>query len=151
MLKKTMTYKNFLDEEVTEDFYFHFTKAELIKLEVSEKGGLTEMLQKIAKEEDGKKIIEMFEKIILMAYGERSADGREFTKSDAIRTRFASTQAYSDLFMSLALDAGVAAEFMNSVIPADLAAEVAKEQAVIAQPQDYKKKDPTVLKQGGKK
>ena len=151
MLKKTMTYTNFLDEEVTEDFYFHFTKAELIKLEVSEKGGLTEMMQKIAKEEDGQKIIEMFEKIILMAYGERSADGREFTKSDAIRTRFASTQAYSDLFMELSTNAEIASDFMNAVIPADLAAEVAKEQEVIAQPQDYKKKDPTVLKQGTKK
>ena len=41
MFKKTITYNDFNGVERTEDFYFHLTKAELIKLEFSESGGLT--------------------------------------------------------------------------------------------------------------
>lgn len=126
MLKKTITYTNFNDEKVSEDFYFHLSKAELVELEMSYEGGLTEQIQRIAKAQDGKAIIAEFKNIILSAYGERSADGRRFIKNQALRDEFESTEAYSTLFMELVTDAEKAAEFVRGVIPNDLAEEAAK-------------------------
>ena len=39
MFKKTITYRNpFEDQEITEDHYFHLSKAEIVELEMSEEG-----------------------------------------------------------------------------------------------------------------
>ena len=135
MIKKTVTYTNYNDEEVTEDFFFNLTKAELVELELSEKDGLAETLQAIVKEEDGKQIVEYFKKIILMGYGEKSSDGRRFIKNEALREEFSQTEAFSELFIELATDAGAAATFINGLVPAKLVAEVeaqvAKEKAAL--------------------
>lgn len=131
MLKKTITYKDFNEEEVSEDFYFHLSKAELVELELSHKGGLSEALQEIIASEDGKAIIKQFKDIILGSYGIRSADGKRFTKNQQIREEFESTEAYSVLFMDLVTNVDSAIEFVNGIIPAGMAEEAAK----IANPQ----------------
>lgn len=117
MLKKTITYTDFDENERTEDFYFNLTNAELTEMELSLNGGLSQLLEKILKENDQKQIIEYFKKIVLMAYGEKSLDGRKFVKNDQIREEFASTAAYSEIFMELATDADAAAAFVNGVMP----------------------------------
>ncbi len=80
MLKRTITYTNFNDEEVSEDFFFHLSKAELVELEMSHKGGLSEMLERIIADEDGKTIIEEFKNVIMKSYGKKSPDGKRFIK-----------------------------------------------------------------------
>src|SRR5687767_7473150 len=120
MLKKSITYENYSGEKVTEDFYFHLTKAELVELEVSHKDGLSESLKKIVASEDGGQIIKEFKNIVLKAYGVKSPDGRRFIKNDQLRQEFESTEAYSVLFMELVTDAGAAAEFVNGVVPQDV-------------------------------
>lgn len=126
MLKKTITYTDFNDEEVSEDFFFHLSKAELVELEMSHKGGLEAAIKRIAEAEDGKAIVAEFKNIILSSYGQRSEDGRRFVKNQALRDEFESTEAYSTLFMELVTDADKAAEFVRGVIPQDLAEEAAK-------------------------
>lgn len=126
MLKKTITYMNFNDEEETEDFYFHLSQAELAEMELSHKGGLKAALERIIEKEDGKAIVEEFKNIILSSYGEKSLDGKRFMKTQELRDKFVSTEAYSVLFMELATDTDAAIEFINGVVPAALAAEVAK-------------------------
>jgi hypothetical protein len=125
VLKKTITYEDFNGEEVSEDFFFHLSKAELVELELSQKGGLSEWLQKIVEAEDGKSIIAEFKKIILSAYGKRSDDGRRFIKNQELRDEFESTEAYSVLFMELVTNTDSAVEFVNGVIPAGMAVEAA--------------------------
>lgn len=117
MLKKTQTYTDFDGNERTEDFYFNLTEAELTELEYSMNGGLSQLLEKIIKEDDQKQIIEYFKKIVIMAYGVKSLDGRQFVKNDRVREEFASTVAYSDIFMELSHDANKAAEFVNGIMP----------------------------------
>lgn len=126
MLKKTITWEDFNGEQVSEDFFFHLSKAELVELELSHEGGLEAAIKRIAAANDGKAIIAEFKNIILGAYGQRSPDGRRFIKNQAIRDEFESTEAYSTLFMELVTDAGKAAEFVRGVVPKDLAEEVAK-------------------------
>lgn len=126
MLKKSVTYTDFNGEEVTEDFFFHLSKAELVELEMSHHGGLSEALKKIIASEDGKSIIAEFKKIILGSYGKRSDDGKRFIKSQELRDEFESTEAYSTLFMELVTNTESAVEFINGIIPAGMAEEAAK-------------------------
>jgi hypothetical protein len=125
VLKKTITYENFNGEHVSEDFYFHLSKAELVEMELSQPGGMQQHLQEIVTSEDGKAIIAEFKTIILQSYGERSEDGKRFIKTQALRDEFSSTEAYSQLFFELCTDAEKAAEFVNGIIPTGLAEEVA--------------------------
>lgn len=120
MLKKPITYTDFNGVEVTEDFYFNLTKAELIELEMGHEGGLSEALKQIVASEDGKRIMEEFKNIILKAYGEKSLDGKKFVKSQHLRDEFESTEAYSELFVSLVTDPEAAAEFISGIMPQDL-------------------------------
>lgn len=134
MLKKTITYQDFNNDSVTEDFYFHMSKAELVELELSYQGGLTEQLKRIMDAQDGQAIIAEFKKIILGSYGQRSPDGKRFIKTQTLREEFESTEAYSTLFMELVTDAQKAAEFVQGIIPADLAEEAAKVAGPVAVP-----------------
>lgn len=120
MLKKTMKYVDFNGTERQEDFYFHLSKAEIIELEMGVTGGLSQLMERIVKAQDLKAIIETFKKVVLMAYGEKSPDGKRFVKSKEISDSFEQTQAYSDLFMELATSTEAATAFINGIIPSDL-------------------------------
>jgi hypothetical protein len=117
MLKKTITYEDFNENQRTEDFYFNLSKAEILEMEMGVSGGMTQMLNKIVAEQDGKKIIEVFKEIISKAYGEKSPDGKRFIKSEELFVAFSQTEAYSQLFMELATDTDAASEFINGIIP----------------------------------
>lgn len=117
MLKRTITYTDYDGLERTEDFYFNLTRAEVAEMELSVDGGLVKMLNKIVEAKDGKRIIETLKDFILKAYGEKSPDGRRFIKNDEVRANFAQTEAYSKLFMELALDADAAAKFIDAIVP----------------------------------
>ena len=117
MLKKTISYTDYDGNKRTEDFYFNLTKAECMEMELGTTGGMQKMIEKIIAEQDNKKIVEVFKDIILKAYGEKSADGKHFYKSADISAAFASTEAYSELFMELATDSDAASKFITGVIP----------------------------------
>ena len=118
MLKKTITYTDYNGTERTEDFYFNLSKAEVMEMEMSISGGLTEMINRIVAAQDAPAIINIFKKLVLKAYGEKSPDGKRFIKSDEISTAFSQTEAYSQLFMELATDSDEAAKFVNGIVPA---------------------------------
>lgn len=117
MLKKTITYTDYNGSERTEDFYFNLSKAEVMEMEMSTTGGLTEMINKIVAEQNAPAIIKIFKDLVLKSYGEKSADGKRFIKSDELSTAFSQTEAYSILFMELATDANAASVFVNGIIP----------------------------------
>ena len=128
MLKKKVTYTDYNGVERTEDFYFNLSKAEIMELELGTTGGFAEMIQKVVAAQDGPTIVKIFKDLVLKAYGEKSADGKRFVKSDEISTAFSQTEAYNQIFMELATDADAAAKFVNGIIPKDMADEVAKQQ-----------------------
>lgn len=120
MLKKTITYKDYNDVERKEDFYFNLSKAEIMEMELGTEGGLAEMIQKIIDTKDIPQIVSLFKRLVLEAYGEKSADGKRFIKNQELRDGFAQTEAYSELFMELATDADAAAAFVNGIVPKDI-------------------------------
>lgn len=131
MLKKTITYEDFNGVERKEDFYFNLSKAEIMEMQFSTVGGLDVMLKKIIDAKDVKSIMDTFKMLILKAYGIKSDDGRRFIKSEEIAKEFEQTEAYSILYMELASDDNAAAEFVNGIIPKDVATEVSNQMKAI--------------------
>ena len=120
MIKKTVTYIDYNGVERTEDFYFNLTKAEVAEMEMSVEGGFSKMLEEIVASKDNVRIVSLFKQMVLKAYGEKSADGRRFVKSEEISKAFSETEAYSEIFMELALNSDQAAAFVNGIMPANL-------------------------------
>ena len=120
MLKKAITYVDFNGVEHTENFYFNLMKAELAEMELSTQGGFAGYLQRIVDSNDGKQIIDTFKEILFKAYGQKSADGRRFVKSEELSKEFEQTEAYSVLFMELVTNAEAGAAFVNGLMPAGL-------------------------------
>ena len=116
MYKETIKYLDFNGVEREEDFYFHMTKAEVIKYAVSENGGLEAVIDELIKTNDVWKALGLFERLIRMGYGKRSVDGRYFTKSPEAIEQFISSEAYSNLFMKFFENPNYAAEFVNGII-----------------------------------
>lgn len=132
MLKETIKYEDYNGVEREEDFYFNLSKAELMEMELSTVGGLTETITKIVNEKNAPAIVKIFKDLVLKAYGQKSADGKRFIKSDELRAEFEQTEAYSILFMKLATDADAAAKFINGIVPADMSAAAKNNQRSIA-------------------
>lgn len=81
------------------------------------------MIQKIIDTHDTPAIIKIFKEIVLKAYGQKSADGKRFIKTPELTTEFMQTEAYSKLFMELATNTDKAADFINKIVPQDIAQE----------------------------
>jgi hypothetical protein len=124
MLKKTVTYKDFLGTERTEDLYFNLTKTELTDMQMSVDGGLGARLEKMIKAVDNKEIYKSFVKIVLAAYGELSDDGKYHVKVDEnghkLCNKFRQSLAYEALMDEITKDETSIAEFCKGILPADL-------------------------------
>lgn len=121
MLKKNITYTDLNGLEKTTTCFFHLTKAQILKLELLTPGGdFSGHIKTLADNAgtDPRPLIDLFEKLIHMAYGERL--GAEFVKSEAMSDKFLQTEAYSELFFELATTPQAAADFVNGIVPADM-------------------------------
>ncbi len=127
MYKKTITYEDYNGVKRTEDFWFNMSKAELMRMDMSTTGGMAELIRKMMRESDNKKLTELFEQLILGAYGEKSADGRRFIKSQELIDDFRQSEAYSELFFELATNTDAAIEFVKGIVPSNLADQLNEE------------------------
>jgi hypothetical protein len=125
MLKKNIKYTDYNGVEREEPHYFNLSKAEIMEMEMSTVGGFAEMIEKIIAAQDTPTLIKIFKDLILKAYGEKSADGKQFMKIDVngqpLSNKFVQSEAYSVLFMELATDAEAASQFVNGIMPAEFA------------------------------
>lgn len=125
MLKETITYKDFNGNERTESYLFNLTQAEVLEMETTYPGGYAGFLQSVIDAKDQPTLIKIFKDFVLKAYGEKSADGRNFSKEDEdghplYRKNFIYTQAYSIIYMKLSTDADYAAKFVKGVLPENM-------------------------------
>ena len=117
MIKKTIKYVDYKGVEREEDFYFNLSKPEVMEMELTTKGGMSEYLDKIIKAQNREELIKWFKVIILKAYGEKSDDGRRFIKSKELSEAFSQTEAFVELYMELVTNDKKAAEFVNGIVP----------------------------------
>lgn len=117
MLKKTIKWTDFDEVAREETFYFNMSQSELSLLELSVSGGMMKQIMAIVDTQDHPKLIQLWKEIILAAYGEKSADGRRFIKTEELSTSFSQTGAFDILFMELATNTEAAEAFVNAIIP----------------------------------
>jgi hypothetical protein len=143
MLTKKIEYEG-LQGRVTEEFLFHITQAQLLELNLpyvtdeepedpSTPMGMAKVLQDIIDTNDNVKIYAQFKKIVLMAVGKKSEDGKRFLKSEEIRQDFESTEAYSELIIELMEDAEKAAKFFAGIMPEKVQEETRRSSAPSAE------------------
>ena len=141
MLKKTITYENpFTKQQVSEDHYFHISKADLIELQMEnlqepevtdsegrKLEGFPAMLQRIVNDKNGKEIMVVVKDMIRRSYGKKEGDRFIRASTDPqVWTDFVSTEAYSQLYFELCTDAEKQADFINGIFPSDMVAEAQK-------------------------
>jgi hypothetical protein len=126
MLKKTITYEDFNGNMCTEDFFFNLTTAELTELQLSYTGGFATYLQQIVDAQDIPTLAKVFKEIVLMSYGEKTADGKRFVKRNAegrrLADEFVDSAAYSALYTELFTNDKTASDFINAILPKNLPA-----------------------------
>ena len=116
MYKITKKYTDFNGVEKEEDFYFNLTRADILKMELSEDGGMDKRLDRLVKTQDMKEAIKVFEGLLLLSYGVKTDDGR-FVKSEEARQKFMSSAAYSEIYFDLATNPDEAQRFVEGVVP----------------------------------
>lgn len=122
MIKKTITFEGFDGKDVSEDHYFHMTKRELIEWDHETPGGLEKVLTDLTKSNEGYQILAMFTDIIRRSYGRRdSLSNSRFIKDPDEQRDFLNSQAFDALLTEMLTDGAAAAEFVNGLIPKDLA------------------------------
>lgn len=133
MIKKTLKYKNYNGDEVTDDFYFDISESELIMMNWSERGGLDKYYERIIREEDNREILKAFRELIDISYGKRSLDGKDFEKTPEHLLKFKSSGAYNQLLLEFFTqdesgENSFASQFANGLLPNDLIDRVRKAQ-----------------------
>lgn len=136
MIKKTVKYTDYNGIERTENCYFNITKSEAMEMQFESGGNLPDILQKMIDEKDQVKLGRMFKDLIVKTYGIKSDDGKRFIKSKEISEAFEQTPAYDEIYMDLLTHEDHAVAFVKGILPADVAKEIAKEEAKKALPEE---------------
>jgi hypothetical protein len=162
MFKKTMTFDNLDGEEVTQTFYFNYTKKEVMELiELKDLEAKFELLSTpmedsgLSNVENNRQAYAVFEDLILDAYGEKGPDNVSFVKNDRTREYFKSHVAFSDMVFEFIEDPNLMQSFIENCLPPKLVgqakAELAKEHkgelkgatlAEMVQEAEERQKDP---------
>ena len=121
MFTTEIEYVDLFGKKQKEKFYFSLSEVDLFDMQLSVNGGLTEYAEKIINENDSQKLWELFEKLVLNSYGEKSVDGKSFIKYDEdgrrLANKFKQTIAYNELMVKIISDTDFAAEFFNHLAP----------------------------------
>ena len=150
MFKKTMTFDNLDGEEVTETFYFNFNKleiAELLEFGAIQKYAdpdksylpLEDALEKLqtptsesglSEPENTRQAYNIFQDLILDAYGVKEADNVTFTKNKTLRERWQNHVAFVELIFEFIANPQLAAEFFEQCLPPKMVEKAKQELAL---------------------
>ena len=137
MIKRTVTYKDFDGNPVSEDYCFHMMEADFVDLDFKyeEYGGLRGYLTQLVKDiqEKGENapkrpMYEFLKEMISVSVGKRV--GNRFDRSPEVKDRFFQTGAYSGFLIDLLNEPEGIPAFIEGITP-EIPDE--KRQAAIAQ------------------
>jgi hypothetical protein len=134
MYKKTIVYKDFEGNDRVEDAYFNLTKTELIDFALDLPDNVSDSIKDKPEQMDEKQaitkifgafgskgILNFIKELVLRSYGIKREEGRRFEKSEQIRIEFSQTMAFESIMDEFMKDDIGAAEFVNAIIPSDVA------------------------------
>lgn len=117
MIGKDITYEDFEGNEITEKFWFHLTKAELLDIEMRTGEGFEAYGKKLIAAEDKRELVKLFKELILMTFGVRDPNNpKRFIKTPELTEAFSQSNAFSELYVSL-FQAENMVEFFKGVLP----------------------------------
>lgn len=117
MFKKTIKYKGYNGEDFEDTFYFNLNKAELSRMELTQNGGMINLLKNIIETKDQKRMIEIFEEVIELSFGYKSADGKRFVKDPEKFKEFKETEAYVNMYMEMLQNTDACIAFFKGILP----------------------------------
>lgn len=117
MIKRTLTFEDpFTEESVTQDYYFHLSKADIIRIMGRDREGDWEKyVQNVVESGDSDTIFNFIEDIIKQSVGKRTPDGL-FVKPRDYAEAFVASEAYGELVIELIQNAKMAEEFFRGVV-----------------------------------
>lgn len=118
MIKRTITFEDsFTGEQLTRDFFFHLTKADIIRIVGRDREGDWEKYVKnIAESNDTDRVLDFIELIIKQSVGKKTPEGT-FIKPKEFAEEFIASDAYGELFIELVQDEDAARRFFEGVAP----------------------------------
>src|ERR1044072_2803522 len=149
MFKKTMKFDDLDGNEVEQTFYFNYNKKEIAELlefgQLSQfptpdkkRLPLEQTLEQLktpvsdsglSQVENNQMAYNIFQDLILDAYGEKGADNVTFVKNDRTRAYFASHVAFVDLIFEFLENPRLGGQFIENCLPAKLVAKAKEELA----------------------
>lgn len=130
MYKRTVTYTDYNDQEVTETFYFNLSKKDMTEL-LKTDPDIADRLNANMKAGNGALVFSDISKLILLSYGIKGEDGKSFAKKIngvPLSETFGETAAYEQIFSDLVDNLDESAAFLLGIFPQDIAIK-AKAQA----------------------
>lgn len=126
MLKQTVKYTDFDDNDAMETLYFNLTKSEL-----ADNLNLNEELERLQTDFTGmgkrnlepheiQRVLDLVKTFMRLSYGVRSEDGKRFIKTPQQWEEFTQTAVYDAFLFSLFQDPQNAFNFMVGILPKDL-------------------------------
>lgn len=115
MFKHNIEYVDFNGNERSEDFYFHLSSPEVIRLEAKMGASVEDYTKTLSEQQDLSTMLSFMEDIILTSYGRKTTDGKAFIKNQELRSEFEYSQAYAELFEDMILDHDLARRFGEGV------------------------------------
>jgi hypothetical protein len=115
MFKQNIKYVDFNGNERQEDFYFHLSSPEVIRLEAEVGEPIDVHTKNLSASMDLASLLAFLEKMILSSYGKKTTDGKSFTKSKELREEFEYSQAYAEFFEMLIQKPDLAQKFGAAV------------------------------------
>lgn len=116
MFTHEITYVDFNGTERTENFHFHMSKPEAVRLQAEIGQELKDHIETLVANQNLKELLDFLEKIILNSYGKKTSDGRSFIKNQSIREEFEHSQAYAEFFEELLMNPELAAKFGEGIV-----------------------------------
>lgn len=101
MVRRSITYKNFKDEEVTRWFQFNISKTELVDLDKSYGGQFKEVIEAAVDAKDGMKLYDIIKDLIIRSNGEATEDGERFIKTKEVQDKLTETDALSEFIFGM--------------------------------------------------
>ena len=121
MLKQTIKFKDYNDQdrEITE--YFHLNEAEIVDMQAKSTNGIQADMQDAILSNDAGRVLDFIKNLVHLSYGKKSTDGVHFDKSPELLHRFVTSAYYSDFLLGLIQDNGAKGqEFVKGIMPAKL-------------------------------
>ena len=117
MIKRTLTFEDpFTEGSVTQDYYFHLSKADIIRIMGRDREGDWEKYVKnVVESGDSDTIFNFIEDIIKQSVGKRTPDGL-FVKPRDYAEAFVASEAYGELVVELIQNEKMAEEFFRGIV-----------------------------------